>query len=224
MAIPAAAWPVISAGVSGLFSLFSGKASNGASDRAASIQARSMAEALAFEREKYAEERRLAAEALAYSKYRDQVADFRADQARADRGAHRAAAQGAVTTLGALLTPGQRVNGATGMVSFAGGGGRSLGDILAERTAQPVAPVAPAATPAASPAAASVNPASDYGAHNDGYKPNTDAMDPGMTSPSAGQQSLFMRDPVTLMVREVPWQEVSQRRAAGWTPVQSGGR
>jgi hypothetical protein len=52
----------------------------------------------------------------------------------------------------------------------------------------------------------------------------SDLMDAGMSSFGANRQSMFMRDPQTLMVREVPWDQVSMLRSRGWTPVQSGGR
>lgn len=52
----------------------------------------------------------------------------------------------------------------------------------------------------------------------------SDMADMGMSPMGANQQSMFMRDPRTLMVREVPWTDVSRLRAEGWTPVQSGGR
>lgn len=59
-------------------------------------------------------------------------------------------------------------------------------------------------------------------------QPNTmqlsDLMDAGMSPGGSNMQSMFMRDPKTLMVREVPWDQVSMLRMQGWTPVQAGGR
>lgn len=141
--IGAGAGAIIGAGISALMSIFGNHSANKAAKDAASINAASTSKALEYEKQ-------AAADALAYQKEqdaylrryqasRDSVADATLAQNRADRGPARATGQSAATTLGSLLTPGQRVNGATGVVNYANGSARSLGDLVKERSqVQPI--------------------------------------------------------------------------------------
>jgi len=142
----------------GLFAAYSAHAQSNAATDAAGISAASTSKALDYEKQ-------AAADALAYQKAaddynrryqasRDSQGDATLAQARADRGPQRVAGQGAATTLGSLLSPGQRVNGNTGMVSYADGSApQSIGDLVKARSQ--VQPIVGAVAP---PALAPVTP------------------------------------------------------------------
>lgn len=155
----AVAVPIIVAGIQSLFSLFGNHQNNKASTDAAAITARSTNAALEYERAQSALAEEVRQQEAAYAHSRDARADALSDQARADRGPYRAAGQGAVTTLAGLLTPGQRVNGATGIQTGADGTQRKLSDLVTERSqVQPLSVPAASISPAAGPTVKMVAP------------------------------------------------------------------
>jgi hypothetical protein len=148
--------PLVVEGIRDLFSIFGNHQNNTAAKNAAATTARSTNAALEYERAQSALAEEVRQQEAAYAHSRDARADALTDQARADRGPYRAAGQGAVTTLAGLLTPGERVNGASGIQTSADGTQRKLSDLVKERSQVQPLNVPAASAPATPPAVSTV--------------------------------------------------------------------
>lgn len=202
-------------------------ASTASTNAALEYEKQQAAAALAYQKEQDAYNR-------GYQKSRDSVVDATNAQNRADRGAHRGAAQGAATTLGALLTPGQRVNGATGMVNSADGTARSLADIVRERTQVQTLPGVIPPPESAPPAPAATTPAlSSNGGDQSAVDVNkinaSDQQDKGMSAPGEmpgpnGQTFRYIRMFKDGQSRLVLLSDVGTMSQQGWTSTNAGAK
>lgn len=155
MPIPAVAYPIIAAGVSGLFSLFSSKVASNAAKDAGTLSKDANERALAYEMEQSKRSEAYQRERDAYNDRRDGQSDaYRDERDRVsdNRMAPYAQAGGmAVTTLGGLLSPGSKVEGDM-VYSRNAPGGQTLGSIY-QATQRPKATAPATSAPPTTPTA-----------------------------------------------------------------------